>query len=1345
MDLRIVLGHASQLHFHRAWHERHPIGKGSRSLVSPLSSAADESLKLVWGVLVVTSLKELFVRHEGKVSDKWSSYLDYYDRILTPLRDRQITLLEVGVQNGGSLEVWAKYFPSAQSIIGCDIDPKCAELRFSDDRIRVVVGDIALPETVASIGEHVFDVIIDDGSHTAKDIYLAFAQLFRKLKPGGVYIVEDLHSSYWSGRWSGGLSKPTAAMEFFRRLTDVMNFKYWGLNSARRASALEDFAEEFGVEINENSLARIGEMVFRDSICVITKSETPGEQLGERLISGSEATVDEDTPRARGRAFDFPQQEGNPFSRFVTRGQVERELKLRKEQLAQESWRLQAATADLKRTQEELAEARRDAAWHKFLLDEAHRSHSWRITGPLRAVAPVLRPVLNWARTGRNVILKTLRAVVWRTYRAAPRNVQLRMRMLAAGPLRRLARLLGANVPFSGGRYPFHVLPEERVRRVPLRASTRARGGSNAGRVVVAIHAFYIDLLPNLFDRLAKSATTFDLAIFVTSEEHAAAAKDVLKRYPFPNTFVIVGKNRGRNFGPMLVEWGRRFLDYDFVLHVHTKKSLRTGFEQEVWREHLFDSLIGNGEVFDSLVAVLAAEPRVGIVAPEPFPNAAYWCGAWLSVGHLIRPFFARLGVPTYPVRGYLDFSWGAMFLARTAALAPLLRQDWNYDDFDAEPASDDGTLAHVMERSLGVIGQASGFEFASVDLADDSVAIGRTRILWPSYFGTVQLLEQSFHEKTVTFDLFDTIVTRRSSCPEDVQKFVGFVLSRELDLGDGQRFYEYRREAEALARANGDEVGLEEIYACFKLVCGWSPAAVKVAMETECKLDLASIVARDRIVETVRRLAADGHDLAVVSDTYFSRDFVGQVLNKVGLAAVGIRPMLSSEMHVRKDRGDMWSAIAATEYSKSLVHIGDSEQADIQQPIRHGLRSIGVMNTALLAFERGATMPAGWREGDSDWTAGLLIGPVIAKLGNSPFHGQFDDGNPLLSTEDFGYLVAGPLLFAFTAWTLQQARDHGISDLFFLSREGYYLKQICDRVVAGREGGGPATSYLATSRQASLSVAMAENFEIDMLLKGSGFTGTARQFLESRLGFSVETGGEFRVTQDDLTGNLRQFISDRRDVISAHCESARRNFLIYAGQIGLVTADRPSVVDIGYAGTIQRSLQEVLGRGMGGLYMMTSAAASDIGQVNGASARGYFMNEGVPRSSQTMSPHFSLVLEALLMAPHGRVSGYGTDASGRAYAKYAANTMSGDATNRQQTISAATKYCEDMMESFGHHILDVDFSPEVAESMFTRALSGRWRFSLGLQSIFFVDDHFCGYPTLDVLSLYDLDSVRRH
>ncbi len=124
-------------------------------------------------------------------------YTIYYEHYLSKLRDQPIRLLEIGVLDGKSLATWAEYFPHA-SLYGLDIDPDCK--RFANERTQILTGSQSDQDFLAEICRQVpegFDIIIDDGSHYVKHVIASFAGLFGSLKPGGLYIIEDLHIANW--------------------------------------------------------------------------------------------------------------------------------------------------------------------------------------------------------------------------------------------------------------------------------------------------------------------------------------------------------------------------------------------------------------------------------------------------------------------------------------------------------------------------------------------------------------------------------------------------------------------------------------------------------------------------------------------------------------------------------------------------------------------------------------------------------------------------------------------------------------------------------------------------------------------------------------------------------------------------------------------------------------------------------------------------------------------------------------------------------------------------------------------------------------------------------------------
>jgi hypothetical protein len=243
------------------------------------------------------SFREIFASHQGKYSDKWDSYLDVYDRVLWHLRNKPINVLEIGVLNGGSLEIWDKYFPNVLKILGIDVNPLCAELQYESSKIKVLIGDAASEQTreVIALESNSFSLIVDDGSHQSQDVIKTFASLFPLLDSGGVYVVEDLCCSYWM-EWGGGLNLETSATSFFKALIDVVNFQHWGFDGVR-----SDVLCQFGITTSselEAALSRIQSVNFFNSMCVITR-QAEGTDIGSRVGAGNEQSVDQlvDVPR----------------------------------------------------------------------------------------------------------------------------------------------------------------------------------------------------------------------------------------------------------------------------------------------------------------------------------------------------------------------------------------------------------------------------------------------------------------------------------------------------------------------------------------------------------------------------------------------------------------------------------------------------------------------------------------------------------------------------------------------------------------------------------------------------------------------------------------------------------------------------------------------------------------------------------------------------------------------------------------------------------------------------------------------------------------------------------------
>jgi hypothetical protein len=201
--------------------------------------------------------------------NKWSQYFWIYERVFASLRHEKLKILEIGVLRGSSLRLWREYFDDPETVIvGLDIDPKCAQYAKPDRGVHVMIGNQVdrafLADVVSRHGP--FDIIIDDGSHISSQIIATFNALFLDgLKESGLYVVEDLHTSYWPGWRNSELS----FIDVAKQIVELMHSHY------RRAPELGAFWKGFpGRALTLDvplMTTKVREVRFFDSIVVIDK------------------------------------------------------------------------------------------------------------------------------------------------------------------------------------------------------------------------------------------------------------------------------------------------------------------------------------------------------------------------------------------------------------------------------------------------------------------------------------------------------------------------------------------------------------------------------------------------------------------------------------------------------------------------------------------------------------------------------------------------------------------------------------------------------------------------------------------------------------------------------------------------------------------------------------------------------------------------------------------------------------------------------------------------------------------------------------------------------------------
>lgn len=200
-------------------------------------------------------LKKFFYdRNVGPGIWKWDHYFDIYERHFYRFRGCPITVAEIGIYSGGSLDMWQYYFGPQARIIGIDIEPAC-EI-YERDGVSIYIGNQGDKKFWQMFKEQEpsIDIVIDDGSHKYKHQLLTYNEMFPHIRPGGVFLCEDIHG-YPDNRFSAhieNLCKHLHLHEGFERDADG------GLSKKTTLIQKE-----------------IKSVSFYPYVCVIEKNETP--------------------------------------------------------------------------------------------------------------------------------------------------------------------------------------------------------------------------------------------------------------------------------------------------------------------------------------------------------------------------------------------------------------------------------------------------------------------------------------------------------------------------------------------------------------------------------------------------------------------------------------------------------------------------------------------------------------------------------------------------------------------------------------------------------------------------------------------------------------------------------------------------------------------------------------------------------------------------------------------------------------------------------------------------------------------------------------------------------------
>ncbi|WP_413710924.1 HAD family hydrolase [Rhizobium sp. Rhizsp82] len=475
---------------------------------------------------------------------------------------------------------------------------------------------------------------------------------------------------------------------------------------------------------------------------------------------------------------------------------------------------------------------------------------------------------------------------------------------------------------------------------------------------------------------------------------------------------------------------------------------------------------------------------------------------------------------------------------------------------------------------------------------------------------------------KLISFDLFDTLVTRGVEQPADLYKLVEEDL-RIRGIKVPFDFAQKRLAAEIMARekAVSDEISLDDIYREFALAEDLSPTETLSFSQREIEIEIA--------LSKVRPLGRDLYDVAlssgvpicVTSDMYLPFACIERILQKSGFDVASI--YLSSDIGMTKKSGALFQYISDSLgiSTNEIIHIGDNLRTDIQAASEKNLKTLHTPRAVEALWQSERFNPIFSRQApQASLARSSMVGAIAYRL--------FDDldfetrsvskGDPWR----LGYAALGPLIYGFVTWIRKTALEDGIQDLHFLSREGKILMDAFNEIDR-HSPSGIRTNYLWGSRRA-IRVAQLDKLSdiLELSKQTIDKTATLATLLKSRFGIDAasidreiirKSGFNSAVdrisTSPDHSVKLTKLLTMIKDDILSAARSEGKTYREYLDASGLNTDRKAAVVDIGWHGNMQGSLGQLLGKPLTGYYFATLEACTRW-RAEGHTMRGYYVED---------------------------------------------------------------------------------------------------------------------------------------
>lgn len=486
--------------------------------------------------------------------------------------------------------------------------------------------------------------------------------------------------------------------------------------------------------------------------------------------------------------------------------------------------------------------------------------------------------------------------------------------------------------------------------------------------------------------------------------------------------------------------------------------------------------------------------------------------------------------------------------------------------------------------------------------------------------FTKEKLLKKIMKYDVISFDIFDTLISRIVYKPDDIFMIIG------EKIGD-KEFINKRKNAEQQAIIElKKDVNLDDIYNYYHQLYKVNTDSIK---ELEIDLEISFCVPRKDMLDVFNSLLRKKKTVILTSDMYLKKDTIIKMLEKCGYDRYD-KLYLSNDLNKRKDTKEIWPYLRQIYKNKRMVHIGDNLVSDVINPKEYNIDTIKIESPRELFSQTEISKYVDKYLDDN--SNSILLGLLINKtIFNSPF-----SSNQINTLEDFGYAFYGPILNEYLKYISTNTKD---TTLLFLAREGYYLQKLYEYYCNKNDLKIEDNIYFLASRKAITTANISNENDISNMLNNN-FNGNIKDYFKQLLDIDYKEEN-FHILLPDDKEKVLPIILKYKDVIIKKYNQEKKNYLAYIkNTIGDINKKKISIIDLGYSGTIQYELSKLNNKDFDGYYLTNSDKVKRYSKDSNLN----FLFDINNNKDYEHIYHYSLILEFFLSAPFGQLIRFDND-----------------------------------------------------------------------------------------------------